>query len=67
MNATYLILGGVDIRTVAGKLGHAKPSVTMDIYSHLVKSAEKETTSIMDNFIRDTTEKAKIKEKKQAK
>ena len=67
MNATYLIMGGVDIRTVAGKLGHAKPSVTMDIYSHLVKSAEKETTNIMDKFIRETTENARLKEKKQAK
>lgn len=25
MNATYLIAGGVDVRTVSGKLGHSKP------------------------------------------
>lgn len=66
MSASYLIVNGVDVRTVAGKLGHSKPSVTMDIYSHLVKSAEKETANIMDNFIQDTTAKAKIKQKQQA-
>ena len=25
---------GVDVRTVAGLLGHAQPSTTLDIYSH---------------------------------
>ncbi len=40
MTATYLITGGVDLRTVAGKLGHANSTTTQLIYSHLVKSAE---------------------------
>lgn len=29
-----LIAQGVDVRTVAGLLGHAQPSTTLDIYSH---------------------------------
>jgi integrase len=62
MSASYLIVQGVDIRTVAGKLGHNNPSTTMDIYAHLVKSAEKETANIMDNFIQDTILKAKKKQ-----
>ncbi|MDU2065507.1 MAG: tyrosine-type recombinase/integrase [Sporomusaceae bacterium] len=64
MNATYLITSGVDIRTVAGKLGHSNASTTMDIYSHLVQSAEKETADIMEKFVHDSTEKAKIKQHK---
>lgn len=67
MNASYLIMSGVDIRTVAGKLGHSKPSVTMDIYSHLIKSAERETANIMDTFLQEVTEKAKSVQKKQVK
>ena len=34
MNASYLILAGTDIRTVAGKLGHSKTSFTLDTYAH---------------------------------
>lgn len=66
MNATFLITAGVDIRTVAGKLGHARPSITMDIYSHLVKSAEQETANIMGNLLQDLTTKAKTQQKKKA-
>ncbi len=33
-NASLLIAGGTDVTTVAGLLGHAQPSTTLDIYSH---------------------------------
>ncbi len=33
-NASMLIAQGVDVRTVAGLLGHAQPSTTLGIYSH---------------------------------
>lgn len=33
-NASLLIAGGTDVSTVAGLLGHAQPSTTLDIYSH---------------------------------
>ncbi len=66
MTATYLITGGVDLRTVAGKLGHANSTTTQLVYSHLVKSAEKETADMMESFIQSSTEKAQLK-KAQAK
>lgn len=66
MAATYLITGGVDLRTVAGKLGHANSNTTQLVYSHLVKSAEKETANMMESFIQNSTEKAQLK-KAQAK
>jgi integrase len=59
MSATYLIASGTDIRTVSGKLGHAQTSTTMNVYSHLLKSAEQETASTMENFLAQATEKAK--------
>jgi len=37
MAATYLITSGIDIRTVAGKLGHANTTTTTVVYSHLLK------------------------------
>jgi len=56
MAATYLITGGTDIRTVSGKLGHAQTSTTMNIYSHLLKSAEKETANTMQDIINKATQ-----------
>ena len=37
--ATTAIAGGADIRTVAGRLGHADPSVTLRIYAQLSRPA----------------------------
>lgn len=34
--ASYLIGGGQDPRTVAGRLGHADPSMTLRVYSHVI-------------------------------
>ena len=38
--ASVLISAGVDPRTVGGRLGHARPSVTLDVYSHFMKAAD---------------------------
>ena len=65
MAATYLIAGGTDIRTVSGKLGHSKSSTTLNIYSHLVKSAEAETATTMETFLQATAAKAIEKLKKE--
>jgi integrase len=67
MNATYLIAGGTDVRTVSGKLGHAQTSTTMNIYSHLLQSAEQETANTMETFLQQTTDKAKETQTRQAK
>ncbi len=39
-NATLLIRQGVNIRTVAGRLGHSVTSTTLNIYSHELQSAD---------------------------
>ena len=57
LSATYLITSGTDIRTVSGKLGHSRTSVTLDIYSHLVGDAEQETANTMEAFLSTATEK----------
>ncbi len=40
--ATALITAGVDIRTVAGVLGHTAASTTLNVYSHLVGDAQRD-------------------------
>lgn len=52
MHATFLIKEGVDVRTVAGRLGHASSVVTQTVYSHLLHSAESETAKIIDNMLK---------------
>ena len=65
MAATYLITSGTDIRTVSGKLGHSRSSVTLDIYSHLVASAEQETANTMETFLQTAMKQQKNSEKKE--
>jgi site-specific recombinase XerD len=36
-----LIVGGTDIRTAAGVLGHSTANVTLSIYAHLVADAQR--------------------------
>ncbi len=38
--ATALIAGGEDIRLVAGRLGHARPATTLDVYAHFIERAD---------------------------
>ncbi len=40
-NITMQIAAGVPLVTVAGRAGHARTSVTADIYSHFLKSSDK--------------------------
>jgi integrase len=38
--ATTMLVNGVDVRTAAGRLGHAQTSMTLDTYAHFVQSAD---------------------------
>lgn len=38
-NVTMMIANGTDIRTIAGRVGHANSSTTMNVYAHFLKSS----------------------------
>ena len=40
--ATRLLAAGVDVRTVAGRLGHRNVSTTLNVYAHFVLDADEE-------------------------
>lgn len=61
MTATFLINQGVDIATVAGKLGHANSTTTQIVYSHLLQKSETETADTMEKLMMDSIELAKKK------
>jgi integrase len=50
--ATQLIGAGVDVRTVAGRLGHSDPSVTLRVYSHALEERDRAAAEIMGNILR---------------
>ena len=50
-SATQLISAGVDLRTVAGRLGHADPGITMRIYAHVVEAKDREAADIMGRIL----------------
>jgi integrase len=49
--ATQLIGAGVDVRTVAGRLGHSDPSLTLRVYSHLIEERDRAAASIMGRVL----------------
>lgn len=49
-NASLLISSGEDVVTVSGRLGHSDKNITLNTYSHLIKSKEAQVASKMDEF-----------------
>ena len=46
-----MIANNVDARTVAGILGHANPTTTLNIYSYFFKNKGKEAAGIMEETL----------------
>ncbi len=49
--ATQLIGAGVDVRTVAGRLGHSDPSVTLRGYAHALEERDRAAADIMGRVL----------------
>ena len=48
--ATQLLAGGVDVRTVAGRLGHRNPSTTLNVYSHFLPEADRSAATFLGHL-----------------
>lgn len=49
--ATHLLADGVDVKTVAGRLGHANAATTLNIYGHFVPAADRVAASKMGDLL----------------
>ncbi len=49
--ASQLVAAGVDIRTVSGRLGHADPSITLRIYSHVLEAQDRQASEYMEKIL----------------
>ena len=50
--ATQLIGAGVDVRTVAERLGHSDASLTLRVYSHVLEERERAAAAVMGRVLR---------------
>jgi len=50
-SASLMLNNGVDIFVASKRLGHAKPSITLDVYGHLLSSAQNEVADKMESLL----------------
>jgi integrase len=51
--ATRLLAAGVDVRTVAGRLGHRNASTTLNVYAHFVHDADEEAAAVLARLLEE--------------
>ena len=56
-NATLMIAGGANIRTVSSRLGHAQTSTTSNIYAHAIQSASAAASEILKDMLNPVNNK----------
>jgi integrase len=49
--ATTALAGGVDVRTVAGRLGHSQPTLTLRTYAHVVEAADRSAANVIGSTL----------------
>ena len=52
--ATLLLANGVDVETVSHRLGHSKPSITLDVYGHWMKETDKTASDTLENLFKNS-------------
>ena len=45
--ATTLAGAGIDVRTIAGRLGHANPAITLKTYAHFLEATDRQAADVM--------------------
>ncbi len=49
--ATQLLGAGVDVRTVAGRLGHRNAATTLNVYAHFLEQSDRAAADVIGNVI----------------
>lgn len=60
-SATFLISKGMDVQTVAGRLGHSTSAATQNIYSHFLESKDRQAADLMEKSFGKEKRKKKTK------
>jgi integrase len=57
-HASLAIRLGADVRTVASRLGHSTPTLTLNVYGHELPGAQEELALRVDRMIREALQRA---------
>ena len=49
--ASLMLNHGVPVIFVSRRLGHSRPSITLDVYGHLISSMQDEVAGLMDDIV----------------
>lgn len=50
-NATLMIAGDVDVKTVSSRLGHKNIQTTLNIYAHALRKSNEGASTVLDNML----------------
>ena len=49
--ASLMLNHGIPVLIVSKRLGHSKPSITIDVYGHIIPSQQEKAAILMDNLM----------------
>jgi integrase len=49
--ATLMLLGGVDIKTVAARIGHSRPAMLLKRYAHVLPTMQRKAAAVMGRLL----------------
>lgn len=55
-HASHLIAAGVDVLTISRRLGHASPTITLEVYGHLMPQADDKAAVAIEAALAGSTE-----------
>jgi len=61
-SATQLLSNGVDLNTVAGRLGHAEGSTTLRFYAQFTRPADKQAAAIIPASLEGLRKRERLRE-----
>ena len=61
-NVSLLIADGVDVRTIASRVGHANPTTTLNLYSHMLRKSDQMAADSLEKRIMGDKNKLPDKE-----
>lgn len=54
--ATQLLAAGVPVRTVSGRLGHANPATTLNVYAAWLQKSDQAAAAVLSDLLAKTEE-----------
>jgi hypothetical protein len=61
-SATQLLSNGIDLNTVAGRLGHAEGSITLKFYAQFTRTADQQAAAIIPASLDGLRKKERLRE-----